>query len=298
VSRRAVAAAALFAALAFAGCRPAVDPVAELATSPERIELAWPAFAELEIALRPTAALPAERLRPIVFVHLLDEPGSVLRTFDHDLAGEWRVDRELRYRIRLHQSALAEPLAPGDYLISLGLYHPDHGRFALTGTEEISRQEYRVARVAVPAVAPDAPRARFSAQWLPPVAGIDRQVLARRHLSGGAPGRVEFGPIGGGTLALVLEVPSRPKAGTRMELLDGAGQPRVRVSNDCGAAEAEITGTGRFDVDLAVPAAAPRDCGIVVDPNFRITSSERAETTSVVLEAVSWRPEPGGRPPG
>jgi hypothetical protein len=283
--------ACLAAALGAAACRPATAPLAELETAPETIELAWPAFAELEIALRPSAPLPAAGLRPIVFVHLLDEPGSVLRTFDHDLPGEWRVDQELRYRIRLHQSALAEPLAAGDYLLSLGVYHPEHGRFGLSGAEEITRNEYRVARVRVPPVDPGAPRARFSEEWLPPVAGIDRQVLGRRELRGGAAGRIQLGPIRGpGTLALGLVIPSKPGPGARLELLDGGDQPKLRVANDCGAEEAEVAGTGRFDVDLAVPPAeGPRSCEITVTPNFRVTKSDRAETTSVVLEVVAWR---------
>jgi hypothetical protein len=282
------------------GCGPQGQPVAELEARPTELELAWPEFVELEVAIEPSAELPGELARPTVFVHLLDEPGSVLRTFDHPYPGDWRVGREQRYRVRLQQSALAEPLVAGEYLVSMGVYDPEIGRFALVSTaEEIAGDEYRVATVHVPALDGRAPRARFSEHWLPPEAVGNRQVLVRRTLRGGESGVLQFGPIeGAGTLALVLLVPSDVGAGSRLELLDGAGQPMVRLLTSCGAGDAEISGTGRFDVDLEIPPDASGSCEVRVEPNFRLTTSERTETTSVRLESVSWRPAGRDRPPG
>ena len=291
---------ALVVAALGSGCGPSHPPVAELETEPARFDLAWPEFAELELTLRPIAKLPAAGIRPIVFVHLLDEPGSVLRTFDHELPGEWHVGRELSYRVRLYQSALSEPLAAGEYLLSLGVYHPEHGRFALrTGAEEVADREYRVAEVSVPPVSGSAPRARFSEHWLPPEVGVDRQVLVRRHLRGDATGKIQFGPLtGAGTLALSFLIPHDLGAGSRLELLDGLGQPKVRVANDCGAEEAEATGVGRFDVDLDVPSGnSSRTCEVSVQPNFRLTTSQRAESSSVRLDVVAWRPGSRERAP-
>jgi len=283
---------ALVALSMLVACGESKPPAARLAAEPGRIDLPWPGFAEVDLELEPLAELPAGS-EPLLFVHLLDEPGSVVRTFDQPLPAPWSVGRPQSWTVRLYQSALAEPLAPGEYLLSAGLYLADGERFALeTDGEAISRLEYRIASVGVPPPGEKMPAARFSEHWLPPQPGVDRQVLARRALRGGAPGTIQFGPIeGSGRLFLGLVVPDGSAERSRLEILDGGSLPKVRIGTSCGGGQPEVTGTGRLDVDLDLPSAgSPRICDVTIEPNFQVTSLDSAEPTSVVLEVLAWGP--------
>lgn len=273
-------------------CKPTPAPVARLEVRPAQLELAWPRYAELEFELEPTAALPPGVERPILFVHLLDEPGSVVRTFDHELPAAWKPGVTIRYRRRLFQSALASPIPAGRYLLSVGLYDLERGRFALAAAgPEVAKLEYQVATVDVPATTAGGPEARFSGEWLTPEATPDRQVVGARRLRGGASGRIGFGPLAGpGTIHLGFTVPGSG-GGTRLDVTGDDRQPIVKVNSTCGGAQTELSGTGRFDIDLAVPAgAAEVSCEIAIEPNFVVRMGESSEATSVRLEELSWRP--------
>lgn len=272
-------------------CASGRAPVAELEVSPTDIELSWPEFVEVRIRLRAERPLPEGATRPIVFLHLLDEPGSVVRTFDHALPGEWEEGREYDYSVRVLLSALAEPLPAGEYLLSLGVYTPELGRFALrTDGEEIAKLEYLVGKVAVEVPGATAPRARFSEAWLPPEAGSDRQILSRRSLLGGATGTVQFGPLSEpGTMQLRVEIPEEAGDRARLELASGESQVKVRVVSSCGGEQVEVSGAGGFDLDLDVPLAA-ESCELSFTPNFQIRWRDRAETTSARLAVLAWRP--------
>jgi len=289
LKRLALAALVLVAGLA---CDADRRPVGSLAAAPGTILLPWPEFAEVALEVEPLAALPEEVRAPKLFVHLIDETGAVVRTFDQAIGEPWREGRAIRTRIRVLQSALAEPLPAGDYDLTVGLYDPESGRFPLDSELELrGRFEYLAATVRVPAVGREAPQARFSPDWLPAEAGGDRQVVVRRTLRGDAVGRIQLGPLAGpATVALALFVPNEIGIGSRLEIVDGGSQPKLRLVSSCGAEELELSGTGRFDADFRIPAGfGPAVCDVTVEPNFRLTTSDRAETTSVRLESVAWR---------
>lgn len=293
----AAAATLAVAALLLGGCKAAKAPVARLETNPPELRLAWPEAAEIEIGLIPTRELPGGVERPILFVHLLDEPGSVVRTFDHELRGGWKRGKEIRYRHRIFQSALAPPLAPGRYLLSVGLYDPALGRFALDARgAAIAKQEYQIATVEVPAASAAGPEARFSGEWWAPEPTADRQVIVARKLRGGGNGTIAFGPlVGPGTIHLGLAVPGASGAGTRLEVAGGGPAPKVTVSSSCGGQQTEVSGTGRFELELAVPAGgAPASCELLVEPNFAVSLNEGSETVSVRLEELSYSAGTGG----
>ncbi|MBC6952016.1 hypothetical protein DWB58_29210, partial [candidate division KSB1 bacterium] len=42
----------------------------------------------------------------------------------------------------------------------------------------------------------------------------------------------------------------------RLEILDGGPQPKIRIGSTCGGGQPELAGTGRFEVDLDLPAIA------------------------------------------
>lgn len=106
------------------GCSESKEPVGKLTVSPPNLTLGYPGFTPLELDFEMTAPLDSQGT-PIVFVHVIDEPGEVMRTFDHPLPGAWTTGGRLSYEIDLHQSALAPPLAPGDYDLTVGLYEGD-----------------------------------------------------------------------------------------------------------------------------------------------------------------------------
>src|SRR5688572_1605218 len=300
--------AAAFLALAGAGCG-GDRPVAELEAQPAELRLDYPRFAVLTLTFRITGERPGgPGPLPIVFVHLLDGSGTVVRTFDHPFPAAWRVGATVEDRVTLYQSALARPLAPGPYRLTVGLYDPER-RWPLAAGVEADRREYVAATVAVGGTDPDVPSFHFSESWLPPQSRGDVQVLAQRWLSG--EGRIRLTGIRqGGTLWLRLRIPPPQFEGFTLTLAEGAAQPAVLVSSGCsGGEEVSLSGSGAHEVSLRVdpieakkgeaPAAAaggPEEgtggaCEISLRPNFSFTSGAQALRQSAALEVLAWGPQ-------
>lgn len=288
--------------LALASCRGAAEPVAELAVSPAELDLQLGSFVELAVRIMPLADMASGAV-PQVFLHLVDEPGSVLRTFDHPLPGEFRRGREIAYRVRVYQSAVAEPLAPGLYTLTAGLHDGAGGRFRVRGAyPEVARLEYAVARVRIPEPAPGAPAVRFSPSWLPVEPGRDRQIVTRRPLAGAGPGTFQIGPLQGpGEILLRLGLPV-PGSG-RLERLSAETTSKIRLSSSCGEFQAELPGEPGADgsgVETLIPVpvtTGPVECDVKIEPNFLMRTSDQADGRSVSLEILAWRagsPEDSG----
>lgn len=275
-------------------CRGAGEPVAELAVAPPEVELQLGSFVELAVRFMPLVDFEAGVV-PRVFLHLVDEPGSVLRTFDHSLPGRFRRGQEIAYTVRVHQSAVAEPLAPGLYTLTAGLHDGAGGRFRLRGTyPEVAKLEYAIAKVRVPAPSPEAPTVRFSPGWLPVEPGRDRQIVARRPLAGAGPGTFQIGPLQGpGEILLRLGL-AAPGSG-RLERLSAESTSKIRLHSSCGEFEAELPGEAGADgsgaeVLIPVPVtAAPVECDVRIEPNFLVRTGDQAEGRSVSLEILAWR---------
>jgi hypothetical protein len=311
--------AAAFLALAGAGCGRD-RPVAELEAQPAELRLDYPRFAVLTLTFRITGERPGgPGPLPIVFVHLLDGAGTVVRTFDHPFPAAWRGGATVSDSVTLYQSALAPPLAPGRYRLTVGLYDPER-RWPLAGGEEADRREYVAAAVAVGGADPDVPSFHFSESWLPPQPRGEVQILTHRWLSG--EGRIRLTGIRqAGTLWLRLRIPPPQFEGFTMTLAAGAAQPAVLVSSGCAGEEVSLSGSGTHDVSLRVdpieakkapapsgekeaPQKAAADvpeedaggaCEISLRPNFSFTSTSGAQALrqSVALEVLAWgAPQP------
>ena len=295
--RRLLLAGLAVSGLALAACRGAAEPVAELAIAPAEVELQLGSFVELAVRIMPLVD-PATGAVPQVFLHLVDEPGSVLRTFDHPLPGEFRRGREIVYRVRVYQSAVAEPLAPGLYTLTAGLHDGAGGRFRLRAAyPEVARLEYAVARVRVPEPSPGAPAVRFSPSWLPVEPGRNRQIVARRPLAGAGPGTFQIGPLQGpGEILLRLGLPV-PGSG-RLERLSTEVTSKIRLSSSCGDFQAELAGEPGVDgsaVETVIPVPvtlAPVECDVKIEPNFLVRTGDQADGRSVSLEILAWRAGP------
>src|SRR5258708_1346167 len=109
------------------------------------LRLSWPRAAG--------AGGEESRSEPLVFLHLLGPKGQVLRTFDHPFPQHWVAGTPVSYDVKLYQSALAPPLDPGKYRLTVGLYDQGGRRWALAGLgEPIARQEYLPAELVLPPI--------------------------------------------------------------------------------------------------------------------------------------------------
>lgn len=273
-----------------AGCGGDPPPVATVGVEDGELLLPHRRFAPIELSWRLREPLAGRNGALRVFVHLLDEPGSVVRTFDHPWPGSWRVGRQVDYRLKLHQSALAPPLPPGSYALTLGLYDEGGRRWPLSVSgETVDRYEYRVAGVQVPAESGGEPMVQFSSDWLDSESGRDRQILARRWLSGSGHLRVT-GLGSAGELWLRLQLPTAD-GDHELVLTDGALQQGVVVRSDCGEVEVRLAGPGGHDVLLPLaPVEDGAGCNIQITPNFYLLELESAQRKAVSLDVLAWRP--------
>lgn len=296
--RTAAIVAACAVAGGLAGCGgEAEEPVARLAVEPARLELPYGSFATLRLRWSPRSDLGDAEESARAFLHLLDDEGDLVRTFDHDPPGAWRAGGELEYDARIYQSLLAPPLPPGAYTLTAGLYDAggEH-RWPLGGVgEPVGRSEYRVATVEVPATTGSGvPAVRFSPTWSPTLAGGDRQVVAFRWLTGN--GSIELSDLASeGTLWLSVGIP-REEERLRRRVVDppegGDDVPRVEVAASCSGFRTQVSGVGSHTLDVPV-APADGGCEVTVAPNY-VMEAPSGDRRSLVLEVLAWRPAGGG----
>jgi hypothetical protein len=286
--RELIAAFTSAALVAVAGCARTPPTVATLRVTPAEVELPFPAFETLTVEVTPQRELPPGA-EPQLFLHLIDEPGSVLRTFDMPLPGAWLLGRTYSFPARLYQSALADPLESGTYQLTAGLYDPKGERFALeTEAKRVAKLEYAVATVTVPKAGSSLPALRFSGSWLPISPGRDRQVLARRGLDGTGAGTFQIGPL---APPGVLLLRFGPPAGGKLEPVAGAVGAKIRLRSSCGGYEAELPGDTAAETMIEVPAASGAvSCDVEIAPNFSVRSSDDGRLGSAVIEVLAWRP--------
>jgi hypothetical protein len=279
--------------LALACGKPA--PVARLEARPQTLTLGFPDTQELHLSWEPEAALPPAAGTPTVFVHLLDRHGRIVRTYDHPFPQAWQEGTPVAYNVRIFQSALAAPMPPGAYTLSLGLYGNKSGeRWALdVAAEDLRRHEYRVANVQVPAPGPG-PRFSFAGHWLASESGGSRQVPTRRWLDGPGALRVQGLP-GSGSIWLVIKIPAGDGPAEKLVFDGGSNAPSVVVHGSCnGGVETGISGAGSHEIEIpadGLPAGG--SCEIHLAPNFHLRRVGMP-TRSIVLENVAWTPAGAG----
>lgn len=279
--------------LALSACGPTEAPVASLTVEPTTLTLPYPGYAELGLDLVMREPLDGEA-RPLVFVHLLDDSGDVVRTFDHELPEPWRPGSTVSDTVVIHQSALAPPLPAGTYDLTVGIYRGER-RWALeTDAPTVDRAEYAVAEVTVPQNGSRAPMLHFSPSWMATEAGSDAQVLARRWL--GQDGTLRLADItAAGTLRLALNLPE-PGNQEDLVLEEGHQEPSVSIESDCGGGfSTTLAGIGPHLVEVPVQAsedgALPELCELSFDVHSHLLERRTLQTRAVLLEGISWRAE-------
>lgn len=280
---------ALLLPLCVASCGKEPTPVASLEVTPKKIRLPYPELHTVHLTWQPSLPLEGFAGTPTVFVHLLDQDRKVVRTFDHPYPGRWREGEPVSYDLKLFQSTMAPPLPGGTYSLTLGLAGEGKQRWAVEGLgEAVARMEYLAAQVEVPAEAKNkksGPRFTFSEQWQQPEPGADRQLIARRWLTGPGGMRVA-GLRQPGSIWLVLRIPEAQVAPDLK--VQGGGVPSVRIEGTCGDYEASISGPGIHEVEMPV-ADPPKNgqCRIQMAPNFQFGGGT---PRSVSLENAAWAP--------
>ena len=287
-----IATAALWMAV-LAGCGKQT-PVGRVEVGAGRMTLPFSQARKVLVTWTPSMSIGDEK--PTVFVHLLDSRRKVARTFDHPFARPWREGVPVVDEVRIYQSALAPPLPPGRYQVTLGLYGKGGKRWALDGLgKPVARDEYKAFEVEVPKGEPS-PRFIFAPAWLETEPGGDAQVLARRWLVGQGAFRLadQRGP---GTVWMVLQIPPANPPGYRMALDPGASTPAVLIRGNCGGTETNVTGPGLHEVEISVDAPPAGDfCHFVLSANFSLQPlTPRGKARSVSLENIAW--QPGGDQP-
>ncbi|HEV7784478.1 MAG TPA: hypothetical protein VGQ28_04020, partial [Thermoanaerobaculia bacterium] len=206
---RPLAAVLTLAALAVlaAGCSHGKEPIGGLTVEPAHVDLVYPQPIPVRLTWTPTALPENDSGTLVVFVHLLAGPKQVIRTFDHPFPKTWTPGTPVSYLLDLGQSALAPPIVPGHYILSMGLYDGAHQRFALRTTgKELAHQEYQVAEIDVPKGAAPAPSFAFSSGWDAPEPTGDNQKPMRRWIDD--PGTITIaGMPAAGIVRLGLRVP-------------------------------------------------------------------------------------------
>nr|MDP9120889.1 hypothetical protein [Acidobacteriota bacterium] len=282
--------------LPVAACHKEESPVGRLEVQPPAIRLPHGQLAVVRFNWSPTAPLEGGPDKPMVFVHLLDAKGTVARTFDHQLPQPWKEGTPVSYEVRLYQSALAPPLAPGKYRLSVGLYDRGGKRWPLDGLgKPIARDEYAAADVEV-AANPEGPSFGYSPTWLPVEPGGDRQLLARRWLVDRGALRLQevHGP---GVVWMLLKIPAGDGPSEKLVLDAGASAPAVKVTGTCGKVETEISGPGNHEVEMPIDGpSAEGVCRVLLVPNFHLTSAAFPEQRTVSLDNLAWIPGAGARP--
>lgn len=272
-------------------CEEPKTPVGALRVGQTQIALAFPHYQALEVKIDMQAELDAGAT-PLVMVHLLDLSGVVVRTFDHPLPQPWVPGESQEYTIELYQSAMAPPLDPGTYQLTMGLFDPELGRWALgTDAEEVQDQEYAVANVVAAQGSDSAPKFFFSPAWMATEAGTDVQILGRRWLR--SDGSIRLADIRmAGTVRLDLRIPTLDDQLEDLVLSEGFDEIQLDVATTCGDETWSFTGVGTHVVKASVgpdPEAAS-GCEIQLTPHYRIVTRRNLNTRSLALDVLTWHP--------
>jgi hypothetical protein len=249
-------------------------PAGRVTASSGTFKLLYPQSVPITVNWEPARPLDRRHGRVVAFVHLVrieERRNEVFRTFDHPLPKAWIPGESQTDEIDLYQSALAPPLAPGRYVLSIGLYDESWGyRWPLATGPEIAKREYRLADVEVGGPDPTAPQLEFSGGWQPVETLQNKQVLARRPFVGTS--RLSFESRAAGSLRMLVSLPQT------------GGPDSVLVAPSCAPDAGQTVAAGRSRWVLVDVAAGP--CQIDFQPS---PPGAPGSSAAASLDVLSWR---------
>lgn len=253
---------------------------------PHRFELPHGSVVPVELVW--TMEDPLDEAVPLVFVHLVDEEGTVRRTFDHAFSGSWQPGRTRSETVAVYHSVIGPALPSGEYELVVGLSDGGDRRWPLRAEgPDVGRKEYSLGRVEVPELVVDGPRFTFDDGWLPVEAGTDVQVVARRWLADTGTLEISGLPQDARELWMILRIPGETE-GLRLVLEEGADQPTLRVTTDCSGFEAEVSGPGAHEIRAPVNWGGD-SCRVRFDPSFHLIELASLRRVSAGLEQLAYR---------
>lgn len=252
-------------AFSLVSCTREKEPIASVRVTPTTLVLRHGQCAPLKFDWNPTLPLVKRDGTPRVFVHLLDGPHQLVRTFDHSLPFQWTPGRAESYDIDVCHSALAPPLAAGAHVLKIGIYDDMIGyRWPLDAPGvETGNRSYQVAGVSVPASGGSIPGFVFESGWQLPETAGDKQIVARRQFRSGAT-LVLSGVSESGVVKLIV----RPSAQSGALTIDSCGSPPMT-----------FTEPRPHSVDIPITAATGGTCQL----RFTLTG-----TGTAMLEMLGW----------
>jgi hypothetical protein len=239
------------------------DPVvASLEMKPTSLVVRRNECAPVELTWTIMAPLEKHEGNPAVFLHLLDGPHSLVRTYDHRLPFEWVPGTKHTYPVYVCQSALAPPLKEGMYGVKVGLYDDIIGyRWPLqTSGEMVGRRGYRLGRAIVPADADRGPRFSFLGDWGNAEDAADKQYYTRRQIGASTSVRVSDAS-GPGAVLLGIRVKGAP------------AQP-LAITTSCGPEIVRVTTTS----EVEIPVKSGGECDVLFS----------SPQPSYQLETLGW----------
>ena len=260
-------------------------PVAKLESGVDSVPLAYASSARLGVEWTPLRDLEPG-VTPFLFVHLLDSAGNLHRAYDRSISPDLtRIGDD----IEIWQSALADPLPPGSYRLTAGLYDSASGRRWRLETRgrEVDEGEYEIAAVEVASAEPETPDLAFVGDWLAPEEG-GLVNPGRRWMGKGGSIRLPS-TVGWSELALTVSMIALPAEAHRPVFEDETTTPRLRIENGCdGGSQTRLEGYGVRSLSLRLDA--PEGCLIRLEPNFVMLDVVDFTRRSVGLESAFFRP--------
>src|SRR5258707_1114596 len=98
-------------------CKKNEAPVGKVEVAPGTVVLAPSEVQKIQLTWTPTAPLGSDSAT--VFVPLLDGEKKVVRTYDHPFPQAWTPGTPVTYDVKIFQSAIPPPLAPGKYSLTV-----------------------------------------------------------------------------------------------------------------------------------------------------------------------------------
>ncbi len=277
-------------------CAPRLEPpVAGLRSDLAKVSLAYASSSRIPIGWKALRPLEPPGAVPFLFVHLLDQSGQLVRTFDRQIQDIWQVgllpkdSTEIDDLVEIWQSALAEPLPVGSYRLILGIYDAASGqRWRLeTSANAIVEGAYEIAAIQVESAEKKTPDLVFGGDWLAPDEG-QLHNPGRRWM--GESGSIRlFGTAGWSGVVLNLSIADL-SADRHLPVFEGAAsEPRLVIRNGCDRdSETLVEGYGVHSVSLRIEPGA--DCAITFEPNFTMLALGDFTRRSIGLESVFFRP--------
>ncbi len=278
---------ALALGLLAAGCSRGGAPLASLKLSTTEIQLPYGALVVVAMRMECLRELPAGPM--VLFTHLLDAEGKIVRTFDRPFSVARVQGCVVTTPLTLWQSALSAPLPAGRYRLRVGLSSARRGRIPLAVEGVVGhRRGYEVAQVVVPELSEPWPRLVLDGTWKAPASAEDRQLPGQRWLESDGDIVVK-GIRHEQTLRLSVRLLEAEENGLKLVLQEGETQPAFTLEANCDAGRGRFVGAVDHDLRVRLtPSGETNECRLHLAPNFTLIDPRTLERTTLGLERATW----------